>query len=168
MNGVDVLKTAIAASHEWYQGTVADLTPEQAGYLPEGVVHPISELVTHVLQTEDYVITQVLQGQPTLWERDGWGDRLSLPFVVRHDTETARSFKADVASLQPYAEAVYAQTDSYLNQLSETDLDREFDFGVRKMNLAQVLFIIMIGNTLAHTGEISALKGLQGAKGYAV
>ncbi len=34
------------------------------------------------------------------------------------------------------------------------------------MKVADALSNALIGNNLAHTGEISALKGLQGAKGY--
>jgi hypothetical protein len=34
------------------------------------------------------------------------------------------------------------------------------------MTVYDVLSNFLVGNTLAHTGEISALKGLQGAKGY--
>jgi hypothetical protein len=35
-----------------------------------------------------------------------------------------------------------------------------------KINVAGLLTMLLIGNNFAHTGEISALKGIQEQKGY--
>jgi hypothetical protein len=114
------------------------------------------------------MINGMLQGQPSIWERDGWGEKLGVPNVARHTQDVARGFKCDVAALKPYQEAVYASTQAYLDSLSDADLDRELEGpGGRPMTVADALTNALVGNVLAHTGEISALKGVQGAKGYA-
>jgi len=53
--------------------------------------------------------------------------------------------------------------------LKESDLDRQVDisnlgFGVKP--LAWVLTALVVSHTNAMIGELSCLKGLQGAKGY--
>ncbi len=49
------------------------------------------------------------------------------------------------------------------------DLEREIDlsnFGLGKQSVAWVMNNGVIGHVASHCGEISCLKGLQGAKGY--
>ena len=167
MDAVQALKTAIDSSHGWYQGTCADVTQAQADFLPDGVAHPIGELMAHILQSEDGIINGMLQGKPPLWESEGWGEKLGVPNVMGHTNEQARGFSVDIAALAPYQEAVFAQTEAYLGSLSAEDLEREVPGPNEPMTVAQALGNALVGNNFAHTGEISALKGLLGAKGYA-
>jgi uncharacterized damage-inducible protein DinB len=166
MDAVDALTRAINASHQWYQGTVADVTSEQANYLPSGTAHPIGELAAHIVQGEDGIINGMLLGEQTVWEQGGWEQKLGIPNMQRLDKESARSFKCEVSALKEYTDAVYASTEAYLSGLQPSDLDREIDGPGGKMTVADVIGMFLLGNTFAHTGEISALKGLQGAKGY--
>jgi uncharacterized damage-inducible protein DinB len=166
MNGSETIRTAISHAHGWFDGTCADLTSEQASFVPAGTAHPISEIVTHVLQSEDMIVNSMIQGQPSIWESAGWGEKLGLPNVAQHTQEQAKSFTADLQALQPYKEAVYASVQAFAEALTEEELDREIEFGEMKMRVADALTNALLGNTLAHTGEISALKGVQGATGY--
>jgi hypothetical protein len=166
VDAVQMLKAALNNSHVWFDGTCADVSMEQANFVPAGIAHPIGELAAHVIQSEDWFINGMLQGQPTIWERDGWGDKLGMPNVVRQTLEVAKGFRGDVAALQPYKEAVYKNSEAYLGSLKPADLDRELDFMGSKMPLGELFSMLIIGNTFAHTGEISALKGIQGARGY--
>jgi uncharacterized damage-inducible protein DinB len=167
MNGVQVLKDSLDASHRWYTGTVAGMQPQVAEYMPPGSAHPIGETMAHVLQSEDYIIAGMLQKKPTVWEREDWQARTGMPNVSRQDAETARSFKGDATALAGYQQAVYAQTDAYLSSISDSDLDRQLDLPqIGKMTVGGVLNFILVGNNFAHTGEIAAVKGLQDQKGY--
>lgn len=168
MDSITLLKTAYNASHWWYQGTIDGVTEAQANFLPPGVAHPIGELAAHTLQSEDGMIN-MLQGQPPLWVRDGWGERLGLPMVMQQTTEAARAFRCDPSALAEYGKAVYANTDAYFAGLQPADLDREIDLsamGIGTRKLGEVLTGMVLGNNFAHTGEISALKGMQGLRGY--
>jgi hypothetical protein len=167
MNGVDVTRAAIDASHRWFSGTIADLTPELTNFVPPGKVHPIGELVVHSVNAEDYFINQRLREVAPLWERGAWGEKLGLPFMLQHEEYASREFRCDVAALQPYIDAVFAETTAYLDTLSEAELDRTMPMGpLGDMRTGDIIQFFIVGNTLAHTGEISAIKGLQGAKGY--
>ncbi|MFN8638296.1 MAG: DinB family protein [Dehalococcoidia bacterium] len=165
MNGPQAFAAAFAGGHMSFNGTVADVTEEQAKSLPPGVVHPIGELVAHVLHTEDVMINQ-LQGKPPIWESEAWGSRLGLGMMALHDRETARAYQATPAQLAEYGQKVFANTDAYLAGLTDADLDREVNVIGRPQKVGEVLGGLVLGNTYAHTGEISALKGLHGAKGY--
>jgi hypothetical protein len=170
MNGVQVLKSGFEGAHMWYQATVGDVTAEQANHVPPGVAHPIGELMAHILHSEDGMINMVIQGQQMIWERDGWGEKLGIPLMLEQDNAAARAVKCDPAQLQDYAQAVFANTAAFLDGLTPEDLDtRELDMtaeGMGMMKLGNFLAQMLLGNTYAHTGEISALKGMMGEKGY--
>ncbi|MFN2114162.1 MAG: DinB family protein [Anaerolineae bacterium] len=169
MNGVDSLRSAFRASHYWFDQTTVDVTDEQATYRPPGRVSSIAQLAAHIAQSEDMAIQQLAQGRPTLWESGNWEEQTGVPNALRLSNEADAQFTSGVSALKPYADAVFAATDEYLGGLSDADLDREIDmspFGMEAMRLGDVLTLIPLGNTFAHTGEISAIKGLQGAQGY--
>ena len=169
MNAIDAIKLAYAGSHQWYQGTVGDVTADAANQVPDGVAHPIGAIAAHIIQCEDVMINAALQGKPSIWERDGWGAKLGLSLMVDQETNAARSYKCDPRELSEYAEAVYKNTDAYLSALRQEDLDKEVDLtaaGMGKMGVGAFLLTALLGNNYAHTGEISALKGIMGKKGY--
>lgn len=128
MDGVEVLKSAFGGPHMWYQGTVEDVNATQANAVPPGVVHPIGELMAHVLHCEDFMVNTAIQGSPTLWERDGWAEKLGgevmvdLPMPVKD-----RAYACDPKAMSEYAEAVFANTDTFLDSLKDSDLEREIE-----------------------------------------
>ena len=166
MDGIEAIRRTIDHSHEWFTGTLGDLTKEQADYVPPGTAHPISEIIAHVLQTEDFIISGMIQGKPSVWETGGWEQKLGIPNVAMHTQEQARGFQCDYTALRPYKEAVYASTKAYLDGASDAELAREVQGPTGPMPVADALTNALIGNNLAHAGEIAALKGVQGAKGY--
>ncbi len=126
--------------------------------LADGDGHPD----TLEIRSEDGLLAMV-RGQAPLWVSGGWAAKTGLPadMVLGQETASARAHRLDPAQLSAYTQAVFAQTDA--------DLDREVDLtsaGMGKTPLAQFLAGALLGNTYAHTGEISALKGMQSAKGY--
>ncbi len=169
MNGVDAIRSAFRAAYGWFDGTLADVTEEQARYRPAGLAHPIGALAAHAVQAEDWGINQLLRGRNSVWDEGGWEQKLGLPNVMQLQQDAEVELEGGPSALKPYIEAVRASTEEYLAGLSDEDLDRELDmsgFGMDSMRAGDVMTTFLIGNTLAHTGEISTVKGLQGAKGY--
>jgi len=169
MNTIDAIKLAYAGSHQWYQGTIADVAQDAANRVPDGEAHPIGYVAAHILHCEDVMINSALQGKPSIWERDGWDEKLGLSVALDQDTASARAYRCDPLKLNDYAELVYKNTEAYLDGLRAEDLDKEVDltaFGIGKMGLGAFLLTMLLGNNYAHTGEISALKGIMGNKGY--
>ena len=118
------------------------------------------------------MLNTAVQGKPTLWERDHWGAKLGGEMMVDMTGQSGkgRSHKWDPKGMSEYATAVFANTDAYLSSLKDGDLEREINlvpFGFpNNMSLGTFLTTMLLGTTYAHTGEISALKGCVGAKGY--
>lgn len=168
MDAITLLKSAFDAAHGWYGGTVADVTEDVANVVPAGTAHPIGSQMAHIVQSEDALINMA-QGRAPLWERDGYGQRLGLPFLITQTAEGSRAFRLRPADLADYTAAVHAQTKAYLDGLTPEDLDRPVDlsgWGMDAAPLGGFLANFALGNTFAHTGEISALKGTQGLRGY--
>jgi hypothetical protein len=76
--------------------------------------------------------------------------------------------KVDLPALKAYAEKVYANTDSILAGMSDDDLQTMVDVSSAGLGVLpkQVLITLLLLNAAAHTGEISAIKGVQGLQGY--
>jgi hypothetical protein len=164
MNAVQAFQAASACAHNWYSGTVADVTDEQATSVPAGVAHPIGELAAHILHSEDSAVAMATR-KPPIWESQGYGERLGIQFVFSQDHAVARALKTSPAALAEYGAKVFANTDACLASLGDADLDREMDVFGQNMSVGAFLGGVLLGNTDAHVGEISALKGLHGAKG---
>jgi hypothetical protein len=65
---------------------------------------------------------------------------------------------------------VFASTDAFLAALSDDELNRELELVPlgfpSNMTVGDFLSQMLLGNTYAHTGEISFVKGSLGNKGY--
>ncbi len=170
MDAIEVIKLAYEGSHNWYQGTIADVTAEAANQVPDGEAHPIGYVAAHILHAEDVMINLALQGKPPIWERDGWGEKLGMTsLALDQPGAAARAYRCDPLKLNDYAQAVYANTNAYLSSLTAADLDADVDltaFEMGKMSRGVFLTQWLLGNNYAHTGEISALKGVLGKKGF--
>jgi hypothetical protein len=101
---------------------------------------------------------------------DTWRGRtgISEPQMIL-EFEWARRVQVDLQKSGAYATAVWSATDDYISSLSPPDLGREVDMsasglGVRTVDWCLSALITSHINNMA--GEISALKGVQGAKGY--
>jgi uncharacterized damage-inducible protein DinB len=77
-----------------------------------------------------------------------------------------RAIRVDLAALHQYAQAVAAAAQDWLASLAPEDLERRVETPIGELNLAQLLETFVVWHINAHCGEISALKGCQGARGY--
>ena len=70
--------------------------------------------------------------------------------------------------LHEYAEAVFASTDEYLAGLTDSDLEQKLETktAVGERTVFDMLNGAVLFNIAWHTGEIAALKGQKGLKGY--
>jgi hypothetical protein len=170
MDAVSLIRSQTKVAHDWLEGTMADVTPEMAHALPPGVAHPIGSRYAHHAVAEDNLIAMVKGSAPL--HATSWQGKTGIPdpnLAFNSPVEWARSVKLDLAALRQYSQAVYANTDAYLGNLTESNLDSEVDlsqWGMGKWQLGAYLVAFMLGHTRDMMGEISALKGAQGAKGY--
>jgi hypothetical protein len=174
---VSLLRAQYQNAHEVLEGTLQDVTSEQAHWSPPGTANPLGATYAHIVISEDGVINGMLKGSGPL-SVSTWAGKIGvseLPPMPGPEvgglpswSEWARRVKVDQAALRSYAQAVYAATDEYLASLTDDDLNRSLDLsglGVGQQTLGWLL-TLMLSNVNWHTGEIACLKGLQGARGY--
>jgi hypothetical protein len=169
MDGVGAIKSGFQGAHMWYQGTVGDVTQEQANTQPQGGGLPIGATMAHVLHSEDFMVNQVIRGQTPLWE-NGWKAKVGGEMVLDINPDAARQTTYSLPALMEYGQAVFANTESFISGIKDSDLERELELKPlgfpSNMGMGAFLTQMLLGNTYAHTGEISFIKGMLGAKGF--
>lgn len=169
MNGVETIVVGVQWAHGLLQMVTADLTVEQAAWVPPGIANPIAAQFAHAICAEDAVVQVLFRGGAPLYVGE-WAGRTGVSDPQWSATlEWARTVAIDLPALRDYAAAVAAATAAYLSSLSDADLDRELDLtnvGLGRQTLGWALHALLIGHLNNMAGEISVLKGLQGAKGY--
>jgi hypothetical protein len=166
MEAIEFVHVQFANVRRLCDSTLEGITEDQLNWAPPGTCNPISSTYIHMLTGEDFFIQTVLQKYPTLWDRDGWAAKMGLKETPspRGGWDDIRQKRITLAPVQEYARAVFDATDVYLHNLDAECLDREVDFMGRSMPVSDILAMLM-AHIAGHAGEISALKGSQGAKG---
>ena len=72
--------------------------------------------------------------------------------------------KVRLSEVQVYQQAVRAETDAYLDKLTDEELDRQVYLFSRQCPVADVLTMLVVHSSF-HVGEIATIKGIQGTKG---
>jgi len=148
-----------------------DVTSEQAHFTPAGVANPLAATYVHAVASEDLAINMVLKGGAPLYATE-WAEKTGINEVQPlTSAEWAHRVRIDVPTTRSYAKAVHAATDAYLASLTDEELSRVLDltnFGLGQMTVGTILNRMVLGHIDNMTGEISVLKGLQGAKGYPI
>ena len=169
MDAISFLRSQINDVHEMLEGTMQDVTPEQAHWQPAGKATPLGAQYTHIILGEDLFLNMLVGRQPL--GMSAYAGKMGVSEPPPMDgawDEWARRVKLDLPALRQYAQAVYKNTLDYVSSLKPDDLEREIDmsnFGLGKQTLAWVMNSV-VSHVAGHCGEISCLKGLQGAKGY--
>ena len=170
-----LLRRVVADARRVLDGTMADVTQAQADYLPPGIANPLGATYAHVVWSEDMVVQGMLRQAPPLFAST-WSGRTGLsepmpspgPEWANYAAWTRR-VKIDLEALRQYARAVAAQTDAWIAGLGDEELDRPLDLsgaGFGQHTLGTAIALLLANHLGTETGEISVLKGIQGARGY--
>lgn len=169
MTATSTQRTAFAWATEILEMTMADASPELMSWTPPGIANPIDATYAHAVCGADGVLHGMLKGSIPLYAGD-WAGKTGISEPRFDQTlEWARSVTVNLPAARQYAQAVYAAVDSYIASLTEADLAREIDLtgvGMGFRSLDWCLSALITGHINNMAGEISALKGVQGAKGY--
>lgn len=166
----EVLSGAVKMAHWVLQGTTADVDDELANRPAAGMANPIGSCYLHIAVTEDHFVA-TLQGAQALYEGE-YADRFGGDKMEPHQGEGDlgdwyRTVKVDMAQARQYMDAVTAQTDEYLAGCSEADFAVVVEKSpIPNLTLAAFLEVFIVGHCNSLAGEISAIKGTFGLKGY--
>ena len=135
---------------------------------PGGTANSIAATIGHVVANLDGAVNGFLRQSapvmamtPTgLSEMPPSGDQL---FNWR---EWGQRVRVDLPVTTAYAKAVFQSFDDYLASLDDEGLQRKIPTQAGESTVEWMLSTVVLGNIQQHGGEISALKGLHGLKGY--
>lgn len=163
MTAISLLREQLKLTFQFFMETVDDVTPEQAHWVPPERANPLGAIYAHAILQLDEVIAQLKQNEPLFKTKSRGKTGVSEP-RGSVSLDWARRVSVDLPVLKQYAQAVYKAADKYIQSLDEKDLGRRMG----PWNLAGILSQHGIAHLNNMTGEISCLKGLQGAKGYPI
>jgi hypothetical protein len=168
VNVQESVRTQLGFWHGVVDGMVADCGPDVAHKNVDGAtITSIAAVYAHVVFSEDAIVHGMLQGKPTIYQNDGWEAKTGVAFPGPMPSlgDWAKSLQMNVPAFQQYAKEVWAATDAYLSSVSEADLEKKVQTPAGEQNVAWAISVILGTHTPQHTGEIAALKGVQGLKG---
>ena len=162
-------KDIVRAALDEYMGDLRDalngLTAEERRYQPNPHSHHIDFVVWHMARVEDDWIQRFAQRTDSVWQREGWFERLGMPerdggfgYTVE---QVAGLPPFEIEQMLGYYDAVRRETLSYIDGLSESDLEstphaeRRPGYTVAKM-LAHVIV-----EESQHVGQAAYLRGMQ-------
>ena len=165
----EYIKRQMAGMRRQVEMTMKDVTPEQFNWAPPGTANTISATFIHLTSVEDGFVQAFLQGKPRVWDAAGWSDRTGIikTPAIGESWDAFKNAGLEPAPFLEYQKAVWAATDAYLAGLTVEELDRKVNFAGGERSVADML-MMAANQALAHTGEIAALKGVQGAKGLPI
>lgn len=75
--GSSLLRQRFDAAHQLLEATMADVTTEQAHWMPPGIANPLGATYAHVVSAEDYIIQGMFKQVAPLAATD-WAGRTGL------------------------------------------------------------------------------------------
>ena len=169
MDAVELLRQQASTAHEYLEGTMADVTAEQADWMPPGQANPIGASYAHAVFSEDMFVNGLLRGGTPLFAGE-WQDKTGQS--VLHPQEDwaqyapwTRNVHLDLDAARAYAQAVYAATDEYLGGLTAADLDRKLDMssmGMGETTVGWLLSNFVICHYPRYDGRDFLLEGATG------
>jgi hypothetical protein len=168
---ISLLSGQLSQAHQLFLGTLDGVTDEVANYQPQGQALSIAAVWAHHVEGEDSFLSAI-SGQPTVESssfagKTGFNQSQPQGNWAEEYPRWAAAVRADAAQLRRYTEAVFAASEKALTDFDPSRLEQTVDLGAMGQPSAEtVISAYIIGHCLSIAGEISAIKGVQGLKGY--
>jgi hypothetical protein len=169
MDAIATIRESVQWGYQLLEMVMADVTEEQARWAPPGLANPIGALYAHALLSLDGVINGMLKGGAPRFASEWAGQIGETPPQMSLAFEWGRAIRPNLPGLRQYGQTVVGDAETYLNGLTEADLDRQLDLSAADLGPRRVSWVLnaLVASHLNNmAGEISALKGVQGFKGY--
>jgi hypothetical protein len=171
MDTIELTQYALGNAFGILGQVTADLTQTLADLPAPGIANPIGATYWHAVSGADEVVHRWIGGQAPLFEREGWREKVLTVSAPEPQVGTMyltymRTIRVDLPALHAYSEAVAGAIQAWLATLAPEELERKLDTPIGESSIVQMLEVFVIWHINAHCGEIAALKGCQGVKGY--
>ena len=149
-----------------FEEVLNGLTVEELHKRPTPGANPVGWLCWHATRSLDRTIGDVIQGEQ-LWIKEKWHARFGRSpdpneTGYGHTDAQVDSLKIpDIQTLLDYHHAVMKTTITYLEKLTEDELDRECDFSAEP-GAKRAVYLRLISNIhdAQHVGQAAYVRGL--------
>ena len=172
---IKLLIEQTAMAHEVLEGTIEGTGEEHAHFQDVGTALPVGAAYGHAVFSEDAFVSMQAKSQPLFMteykDKTGFSEPMPAPSDdwAKQHADWSKRVKVDLKLAREYAKAVYANTEKFLNTLTDDNLKDDVDFsswGIGMKPMSWAISMVIIGHINNLAGEISAIKGVQGLKGY--
>jgi hypothetical protein len=167
VNAIELLKNQYEQGHSILRDIAANIPPELVNQRDgHGTAGSLGSICAHVVMSEDSLISLV-RGEPTLYERDGWSERVGIAMPGLFQTvQWSSGVSMDMATFEPYMQAVIARTEESIGGMSVADLEKMVEGGMgRPVPASMLVGTVGVIHMAEHSGELAALLGVHGHKG---
>jgi hypothetical protein len=170
VDSISFLREQLRQARGFLAGTLAEVDEERLHAAMPGALNPIGATYAHLVTGEDGFVNGLIREAAPLFA-SSWAARtgLSEPSPAGDWRDWGTRLRIDRGALAQYADAVARGTDDFLSTIGQDGLDRAVDlsaFGFGERSLGWVLGAGVLGHVLSHWGEICALNGLHGGRGF--
>ena len=171
VEGPGLVLDAVGRVREMVSNALEDLSAAELLAPPQP---HIAWLVWHLTRVQDANFSN-LMGCPQAWIADGWHARFGMPPEPKDYGSGHRHTKAQVMEftvndkrlLLSYLDAVFSRTKTYLNGLSNVDLNQILNEPqYRPLPTLGIRLVSVITCNLRHAGQIEYLHGLHKQNGW--
>jgi uncharacterized damage-inducible protein DinB len=165
MDSITYLRKQIKSMRNLQASVLESLADEVLRVKPGGTASPIGVIWLHMLTGEEGFLNTIT-GEPGLWESAGWKEKFNLEKApnIGEDWTEYQEANLTLELLKAYTAAVSERTSTILDSLIPEALDETVKFFTESDPKGNV-WVLLIGHTLIHSGEIAALKGILGDQG---
>ena len=168
MRSADLLLDHFDRIGQLGSSVVEGLTADHLNTRLQGKANSIAWLVWHCARVQDDHVADVA-GTEQVWTAGGWAGRFDLPLEpgdigYGHSPEQVAAVQvSDPNLLTGYLDEVLAATRSYVEGLSDDDLDRVVDERWDPPVTLGVRLVSVVGDDLQHLGQAAFIRGLLGS-----
>jgi uncharacterized damage-inducible protein DinB len=165
VNVNDVLNDAFGRLPGLVRAAVKELTPEQLRWAPAKGANPIGWLIWHLTRIQDDHVADLIDGKQ-LYITGDWAAKFGLksdPSDIGYGHSPAQVAAVAPASwhaLVDYYTAVHGRTLSFIDSLSDADLDRIVDENWDPPVTLGVRLVSVLNDDTQHVGQAAYVRGL--------
>jgi uncharacterized damage-inducible protein DinB len=165
MTTAELLADALGRVRDVVHEATDNLTADQLAYRPTPTANSIAWLIWHLTRIQDDHIAAVAGVEQT-WTADGWARRFELPFDdaahgYGHGPQDVAAVRVRTGELLTgYHDAVYQHSMTYVQTLTDGDLDRIVDKNWDPPVTLGVRLVSVVSDDLQHAGQAAYLRGL--------
>ena len=133
--------------------------------LPGAAINPILTVLAHAIFNLDGMINgTAAEAEPVIATGD-WRSRTGIPGDSSWQTEEWVATEFDLEGVRAYGEAVFDAALTFLDRVTDADLDRQIQTGGGPFSIASFIAGPGIAHFMVHMGEVAGVQGVQGIKG---